>query len=70
MIKRVDTAVYQAIKATGDGTFAPGQVVFGMAEDGVGYSTSNPELTSDITEQLEAYKAQIISGEIVVPDAP
>lgn len=70
MIKRVDTAVYQAIKATLDGTFTPAQVVFGMSEDGVGYSTSNPELTSDITEQLEAYKAQIISGEIVVPEAP
>ena len=70
MIKRVDTAVYEAIKAAKDGTFEGGQRVFGLADDGVGYSTSNPDLASDIIDQLEAYKEQIIAGTIVVPTEP
>jgi basic membrane protein A len=71
MLKRVDTAVYNAIKAEGDGTFAPGGVVFGLAEDGLDYSKSNTaEMTPDIITQLDEFKAQIISGEIVVPDSP
>jgi basic membrane protein A and related proteins len=72
MLKRVDVAVYNAIQAQGEGTFADqGSQVFGMAEDGVDYATSNPEaLTSDITEQLDKFKQQIIDGTIVVPDTP
>jgi len=70
MIKRVDVAVYNAIQAQGEGTFG-GSQVFGMAEDGVDYATSNPtELTADITEQLDQFKQQIIDGTIVVPDTP
>jgi basic membrane protein A len=70
-IKRVDTAVFEAITAAGDGSFTGGARVFGMAEGGVDYSQSNAEeLTADITEQLDAYKQQIIDGEITVPEAP
>ena len=70
MIKRVDVAVYNAIEAESNGSFG-GSQVFGMAEDGVDYATSNPtELTSDITEQLDQFKQQIIDGTIVVPDTP
>ena len=70
MLKRVDVAVYNAIQAVGEGSFGD-SFVFGMAEDGVDYSTSNPdELTSDITEQLDEFKQQIIDGTIVVPDTP
>ena len=70
MLKRVDVAVYNAIEAVGSGTLG-GSQVFGMAEDGVDYATSNPEqLTSDITEQLDKFKQQIIDGTIVVPDTP
>jgi basic membrane lipoprotein Med (substrate-binding protein (PBP1-ABC) superfamily) len=48
-----------------------GSQVFGMAEDGVDYATSNPkELTADITEQLDEFKQQIIDGTIVVPEEP
>jgi basic membrane protein A len=71
MIKRVDTATYNAIQQVGDGSFAAGSTVFGMAEDGVDYSKSNTaELTQDIIDQLEAFRAKIVSGEIVVPTDP
>ena len=47
MLKRVDTAVYNAIQQVGDGSFVAGGAVFGMAEDGVDYSKSNTaELTA------------------------
>ena len=70
MLKRVDTAVYNAIEASGAGTFG-GSFVFGMAESGVDYATSNPEqLTADITTQLDEFKQQIIDGTIVVPETP
>ena len=71
MLKRVDTAVHEAIQAQVDGAFEPGQQVFGLAEEGVDYATSNPELlTEDIQAQLDTFKEQIINGEIVVPEEP
>ena len=69
MIKRVDVAVYNTIKAVVDGTFTGGVTVFDLSVDGVGYSTTGGWI-DDIVSDLEAYKAQIISGEIVVPAAP
>ena len=70
MLKRVDVSVFNAIEAVGAGSLGSSQV-FGMAEDGVDYATSNPEeLTADITEQLDEFKQQIIDGTIVVPDTP
>jgi basic membrane protein A len=69
MIKKVDTAVYNAIKTQADGTFAGGTAqVFGLAQDGVDYSKSNTDLmTDDIISQVDRYKQQIISGDIEVP---
>jgi basic membrane protein A len=70
MLKRVDVAVFNSIEAVGAGSLGSSQI-FGMAEDGVDYATSNPEeLTADITEQLDGFKQQIIDGTIVVPDTP
>ncbi len=71
MIKRVDTAVYEAVKGQTEDTFAGGPRVFGMGEGGLDYSQSNAEqMTADINEQLDAYKQQIIDGDIVVPAEP
>jgi basic membrane protein A len=71
MIKRVDTAVYDTIVAVADGTFTGGGQVFGLADDGISYATSNPDLMSqDIVDQVEAYKQQILDGTIEVPTEP
>ena len=71
MLKRVDTAVHDAIQQTGDDSLEAGAQVFGMAEGGVDYSKSNPELmTDDIITLLDDLKQQIIDGDITVPDAP
>ncbi len=71
MLKRVDTAVYDAIVSVVEDNFEPGFKVFGLAEEGVDYATSNEELlTEDIQARLDEFKQQIIDGEITVPEKP
>ncbi|MGH2677705.1 MAG: BMP family lipoprotein, partial [Actinomycetota bacterium] len=71
MIKHVDVAFYNTISAVVDGTVEGGSQVFGLAEDGVDFATSNPELlTEDIVAQLDEFKQQIIDGTITVPEEP
>lgn len=69
MLKKVDVATFQTIKAFEDGTFAAGTQVFDVASDGVGYSKSGG-FVDDIADQLDDFAAQIASGEIEVPEAP
>ena len=66
MIKHVDVAVFEIIKAQMDGNVKGGPTRYDLAVDGVGYSTSGG-FVDDIKDKLEAYKADIISGKIVVP---
>jgi basic membrane protein A len=71
MLKRVDTAVHDAIESSGEGTLEVGAQVFGMAEGGVDYSQSNTALmTDDIITVLDDLKQKIIEGKIVVPSEP
>ena len=41
--------------------------MYDLASDGVGYSTSGG-FVDDYVDQLDELKAQIVAGEIVVPD--
>lgn len=72
MIKRVDTAVYDTIVAVSDGSYEGGiGKVFGLADEGISYATSNPDLmTQDIVDEVEKYRQQILDGRIEVPTAP
>jgi basic membrane protein A len=69
MIKRVDVAVFETIKALVDGNKIGGSKTFNLANDGVGYSTSGGYL-DDVVDQLEEIKAKIVAGEIEVPLMP
>jgi len=69
MLKRVDVAVFELIKAQMDGTAKGGPLRYDLSVDGVGYATSGGFI-DDITDQLETFKADIISGKIVVPTDP
>ena len=69
MLKRVDVAVYETIKDYQNDEFSGGYRTFTLADDGVGYATSGGFI-DDIVSDLEALKADIISGAIVVPDSP
>ena len=68
MLKRVDVAAYNAVKAVADGTFEGGVVRYTLATDGVGLPAENPNVSAEILAEVEAYKEKIISGEIVVSE--
>ncbi len=69
MLKRVDVAVHTVIEAEVNGAFAAGIQVFDLSVDGVGYSTSGG-FVDEFAPTLEALKAAIIDGTIVVPSVP
>ncbi|MDR7378464.1 basic membrane protein A [Rhodoferax ferrireducens] len=66
MVKRVDVAVYNVLKA-----YKPGISNLGLKEEGVGYAMDehNAKLvTADMKKKVDAAKADIISGKIKVVD--
>lgn len=66
MLKRVDTAVIEAVKefqSSGKATSSS----YGLDKDGVGYSATGG-LVDDVKTQLEDYKTKIVSGEITVAE--
>lgn len=66
MIKRVETASVYALKAVEANTYNAGVVSLALVDDGVGYSTANPDLAQPVKDKLEQIKADIISGKIQV----
>ena len=69
MLKRVDNAVYNAMK-DGPG-LETGFNVMGLANEGVGYSLddNNAALVSDeLKTEVDAVAAQIVSGDVTVHD--
>ena len=70
MVKRVDVAVYDTVKAVLDGTFQGGLREFGLAEDGVGFVANDDNLKflpEEIRVRARAIAAEIIAGTIEVP---
>jgi basic membrane protein A len=68
-LKRVDTAVYLFIKDFASGKKDSGVQTYDLKNNGVGYATSGGQV-DNIKTQLEAIKADIISGKITVPTKP
>jgi basic membrane protein A len=66
MIKGVDVAVFDFVKAVSNGTAAAGIKQYDLANDGIGYSTSGGKV-DDIKTTLDGFKADIVSGKIKVP---
>ncbi len=65
MVKRADTAVYQAIFAfKSDGKVA--KRTFGLGDEGVAYATSGGALDATTKAKLDDYTARIASGALVV----
>ena len=70
VIKGVEISVYETIKSAQEGNFSGGLKDYGLKNGGVEYIVDafNRDLLSDeILEQVEAFKAKIIAGDIVVP---
>ena len=76
MMKRVDVAVYNAVKDAVEGRFTGGLHMFGLDNNGVGYAPNahesqdaNQLLIPDSVRQIvEEAKLKIISGDIKVKD--
>ena len=70
MVKRVDEAVFGAVKSVKDGTFKGGIYQLGLAESGVDYvyDEHNRALIPDsVRARVEALRAEIVAGRIRVP---
>ena len=63
-------AVYDYINASAAGDVSTLPDVFDLKVDGVGYSTSGGKIDDETQQWVEAYKSQIIDGEIKVRDTP
>jgi basic membrane protein A and related proteins len=67
MLKRVDVAVYNAMKNGADGV--TGSMVLGLAEEGVGYAMDEnnaPLISDEMKASVEEARQKIIDGELEV----
>src|SRR4051795_467324 len=63
-VKRVDTAVFLAIKSVVDGDFKAGNRIFGLKENGVGIGKISSKVPSADVAKVNQVRADIISGKI------
>ena len=71
MVKRVDEAAFKTYADSAAGTWKPGLVVLGLAEDGVDWALDDNNanlITADMKAKMEDIRAKIISGDIKVHD--
>ena len=70
MVKRVDEAVFKAVKSVQDGTFQGGIFQLGLAEQGVDYvydEHNRAMIPDSVRARVEALRAEIVAGRIKVP---
>ena len=73
MLRQVNNAVYNIINQFAEGNFTPGVHRLGLKADDIVYALdehNKPHFSDEILMEVEALKARIISGEIVVPTEP
>ena len=64
-VKRVDTSVFDTVKAIQEGTFQGGtDAVFNLENEGVAIGTTSDKVTQDILDKVDELKQQIIDGTI------
>jgi basic membrane protein A len=70
MIKRADVAVFDTIRAVGEGHFQPGMHVFGVKDGAIDYVHEGPHaalLAPEVVARVEELRAGIASGRVRVP---
>lgn len=70
MLKRVEVAVYEAVKSSYEGNFEGGITVYDLAAGGVGYSDllyTRDQIPAELLEQVDALAERIKNGEISIP---
>lgn len=69
MLKRVDVAAYETFMDAKNGSFTSGVQVLGVAEGGVDWALDDnnaPLVSADMKAAIEAARADILSGKVVV----
>lgn len=70
MVKQVDTAVFETIRAAKEGRFVSGVQILGLKEGGVDYISDAANarwITPEIKARVEALRKEIVEGRFVVP---
>ena len=68
-LKRVDVAVFEAIKTVVDGSFkGGGATVLGLKEDGVGLGKISADAPEEIVTEVEAQAEKVAAGSVDIPD--
>jgi basic membrane protein A len=65
--KKVDRAVFLAIKSVAEGRFHGGNAVYGLEDSGVGLGKISPRVPRAEVAALKRIQAQIVAGKIVPP---
>ncbi len=72
MLKRMDSAVFDLVKAKKEGTLPEGATLsYGLKDEGVGLSwteVARKNVPSEVYEKLQEIKNKIVSGEILVEE--
>jgi basic membrane protein A len=63
-VKRVDTAVFDAIKLVVDGKFKGGNITFGLKDNGVAIGKISPKVPQSEVAKVMRIRADIIAGKI------
>jgi basic membrane protein A len=63
-VKRVDNAVFDAIKLVVDGKFKGGNIIFGLKDNGVGVGKISPKVPASEVKKVMQVRADIIAGKI------
>ena len=67
-MKRVDTSVFDTIKAVQDGTFTGGgDATFALENEGVALGKISPKVPQALLDELDTVKQKIIDGTITPP---
>src|SRR4051794_22975558 len=69
MLKKVDVAVFDFIKANQDGSVAGGDQIYDLKKGGVDFATTGGKV-DDIKSKIDELKQQIIDGKVTVPTTP
>jgi basic membrane protein A and related proteins len=65
--KKVDRAVFLAIKSVADGKFHGGDAVYGLAQGGVGLGKISSKVPKSEVSAVERIKREIVTGKIQIP---
>jgi basic membrane protein A len=64
-VKRVDTSVFDTVKAVQEGSFKGGtDALFNLENDGVAIGKTSDKVTQDILDKVDELKQQIIDGQL------